>query len=229
MRRAIGFVTLGILAILPVTASAGNLDLRAGGFLPRADSNLFDDDAALYGRDGGRLERSDWNGFTGGIGFNSTLARNVELGFSADVYKKTLHTSYNDFVADDGREIRQSLKLDIVPVGVTLRLIPTGHRARLAPYVGVGADLFFYKYEEFGEFIDFGDVSQPILQDSFQSTGVAPGFHVEGGVRVPLGDDFSLVGGLRYQWAKDDMGDDFRGNRIDLSGTSATVGINLHF
>lgn len=228
MRRPIGFVTLGILVILPVIASAGSLDLRAGGFLPRADSDLFDDDSALYGHDGQHLERSDWNGFTGGIGFNSTIGRYAELGFSADIYEKTLHTSYNDFVADDGREIRQSLKVDIVPVGVTLRLIPTG-RGRLAPYVGVGADLFFYNYEEFGEFVDFDDVTRPILQDSFQSTGVAPGFHVEGGVRVPLGDDFSLVGGLRYQWADDDMGDDFRGNRIDLSGTTATVGINLHF
>src|SRR4030095_8711158 len=137
MRRAIGFVTLGVLAILPVVASAGNIDLRGGAFFPRADSNLFHDDSALYGHNGHRLERGDWDGFTGGMSFNSTLGHYTELGFNLDFYQETLHTSYNDFVTAEGREIQQSLRLQILPVGITFRLIPTG-RGHLAPYVGIG-------------------------------------------------------------------------------------------
>ena len=65
--------------------------------------------------------------------------------------------------------------------------------------------------------------------DYFIDSDAAFGFHVARGLRVPLGDDFSLVGEGRYLWAKTDMGDDFRLNEIDLSGPSATLGLNIRF
>jgi opacity protein-like surface antigen len=197
-------------------------------FLPRAESNLFVDDAELYQRDGRPLKRSDWNNAIGGLRFNQEFGDFLAIGFAVDVYQRTLQTSYRDFVGESGREILQSLKLNIVPVGVELRLGPT-QRGRLSPYVAAGGDLFFYKYEEFGDFIDFDDPARPIIADSFISEGVAPGVHVAGGVRVPVGDDFSIVAEGRYQWAEDDMGDDFRNNRIDLSGASVTLGLNIRF
>jgi len=52
---------------------------------------------------------------------------------------------------------------------------------------------------------------------------------------VPIGHDFSVVGEVRYQWAKTDMGDDFRAqepglvNRLDLGGVSGTVGFLIRF
>ncbi len=228
MRRATIVLTLLFVSAFPPVARAGSLDLRVGGFFPRADSNLFRDDAELYQlADGSPLEKSDWTGWTGGIQFNQAVGRFVELGFSIDVYDRSLHTAYRDFVTESGRDILQTLQLDIVPVGFQVRLGPT--RRGLSPYIAGGVDLFFYKYEEFGDFVDFDDPSTPIIADSFVSEGVAPGFHVAGGVRVPIGDDFALVGEGRYQWAKDDMGDDFRGNEIDLGGASATIGFNLRF
>ena len=229
MRRATVVLTLALLGALPAAEShAGSLDIRGGGFFPKLDSNLFVDDADLYQKDGRSLKRSDWAGATGGVQFNKGIARNVELGFSVDVYERTLRTSYRDFVGDSGREIQQSLKLNIVPVGVSLRFGPT-RRGQLSPYLSVGGDLFYYRYQEFGDFIDFEAANQPIINDSFVAQGVAPGFHVAGGLRVPIGDDFNLTAEGRYQWAKDDMKDDFRGNRIDLTGASATLGVNIHF
>ncbi len=228
MRRASVVMSLLVAGAAPLTSEAGSLDLRGGVFLPRTESNLFVDDAELYQRDGRTLKRSDWNNAIGGLRFNQGFGEFLEIGFSIDVYQRTLQTSYRDFVSESGREIQQSLKLNIVPVGVELRLGPTG-RGRLSPYVAAGADLYFYKYEEFGDFIDFDDPSQPIIADSFISEGVAPGFHVAGGLRFPVGDDFSIVAEGRYQRAKDDMGDDFRGNSIDLSGASVTLGLNLRF
>jgi len=47
-RRAIAVLSLGLLAALPATAGASSLELRIGGFIPRADSNLFRDDSDLY-------------------------------------------------------------------------------------------------------------------------------------------------------------------------------------
>ena len=120
-------------------------------------------------------------------------------------------------------------------LGATLRLLPTDRYATLQPYVGIGPDLVFYKYEEFGDFIDFGSEELDIDSDHFRSEGVKPGFHVVGGLRVRLGHDFSVLGEARYQWARARMGDDFRPQpgqdalRLDMSGLSAVVGLSIRF
>jgi opacity protein-like surface antigen len=231
MRRIIAVFTLALLAAWPRPSSAGNLDLRIGAFFPRADSNLFREDAALYLRDGHGLKKSDWTGWAGGIAYNSKIANNLEIGVSLDGYGKTLHTSYADYTNDAGGEIRQSLELDVVPLAVSLRMVPTSRRARLAPFVEVGADVVFYEYKEFGDFIDFQSHQDPlpIYSDAFKSSSAAPGFHVAGGLKVAINDDFSVVGQYKYLFAEHDMDEDFSGLRIDLSGGMATLGLNIRF
>ena len=73
-----------------------------------------------------------------------------------------------------------------------------------------------YKYEEFGDFVDFFAPDQPVVPDSFISDGVGFGFHAGGGLRFGVSDDFSIVTEGRYFWSKKDLGDDFSQNRIDL-------------
>jgi opacity protein-like surface antigen len=224
--RVVRTVLLGMAALAASAAPslAGGLDLRAGGFFPRAESNLFDDDSELY-----TVDRDDWRGFSGGAEFSFGLGDTLELGLHLDGYSRTLHTSYRDFERPSGRLITQSLKLTTVPLGFTVRFVPLGQH-RLTPYVGAGADIVFYEYEEFGEFIDFEDEENlPIFDDAFVSTGAAGGFHVAGGLRIPVSHDFSITAEGRYLWAKADMGDDFRGNEIDLSGPSATLGVHITF
>jgi hypothetical protein len=221
----------GLLATLDVaSAGASGLDLRMGAFWPRTKSNLFDDVSDLYLHNGERIGKGDWTGFAGGFEYNFVPTRNVEVGVHLDGYSRTLDTVYREFDRPGGREIEQTLKLTIVPVGATVRFVPTSRRARIAPYVAVGADLFIWKYEEAGDFIDFFDPDFPISSDAFASEGVTGGFHVAAGVRIPLNPDFSIVGEAKYQYAKrTNMGDDFSNNDIDLSGVSATVGIHLRF
>jgi hypothetical protein len=231
VRRAI--LSLTLLPLLMASAgpaSAGGLDVRLGAFFPRADSNLFHDDQELY-----LVQKSDWVGFAGGVEYNHVMAKNLELGIHVDGYGKTIETSYRDFVRPDDSEIYQSLRLNIVPFGITVRIVPTRKRTKVAPYVGGGVDLFYWKYEEWGDFIDFWDPDLPVYADSFLSDGVTFGFHAVGGVRFYLNRDFALVAEGRYQWAEADMGDDFAANepglvnRIDLSGASVTFGLHVRF
>jgi len=225
-------VTLFLLAAAARPASAANLDLRIGGFFPRASGTLFEDDASLYFVD----PKKDFDGLYGGLEFNMKVAENLELGFSVDGYGEGVDTSYRDYQRPGGGEIFQRLEFGLVPVGVSLRLVPTNRRARIAPYLAVGGDLIFWRYREFGDFIDFGDPDLPIIADAFEANGVQPGLHGAVGVRVRLSRDFSLVGEGRYLWAPlDKMGDDFAPNEsdfvneIDLSGFSVTVGLNIRF
>jgi hypothetical protein len=242
VRRAILSLTLPVLLVAGASgADAGGLDVRIGGFLPRArdcgipsdqpaEYTLFQDDCELY-----LVSKSDFDGIFGGAEYSGVLAPYLELGVHVDGYGRSVDTSYRDYVRPDGSEIRQTLKLTSVPVGVTLRIIPTSKSARVAPYVGGGVDAVFYTYEEFGDFIDFGDPDMAIIPDHFRSDGVAFGVHAVGGVRFYLNRDFAITGEGRYLWAGDDMGGDFAPNgpglvnRIDLGGWAFTAGLHVRF
>ena len=231
MTRAIAVVVLAVLALTPLPAHASDLDLRIGAFFPRAESNLFDDNRELYGfGENDPLEKSDWIGWYGGIEWRFRVAPSLYVGLHLDRYGRTLDTEYVDFERPSGRPIEQSLKLSIVPLGASLRWVPRDGRRDISPYLGAGVDAVFYKYEEFGDFIDFFDDGLPVIEDHFTDDGTTLGFHVLAGLRVPVSDDFSLIGEARYLWARTDMGDDFgRDLRIDLSGLSATVGVSVRF
>jgi hypothetical protein len=242
VRRAMLSLTLPVLLIAGARSSeAGSLDARIGGFFPRmrdcgipsdqpAKYTLFQDDCELY-----FVGKGDFDSLYGGIEYSGVLSPYLEVGVSVDGFSRSVDTSYRDYTRADGSEIRQTLKLTSVPVGVTVRIIPTSKRVRVAPYVGGGIDAVFYTYEEFGDFIDFFDPDLPVIADSFRSESVAFGVHAVGGVRFYLNRDFAITGEGKYLWAGDDMGDDFAPNepglvnRIDLSGWAFTVGLHVRF
>ena len=209
-------------------AHAGDLDLRAGAFVPRANTgsvnDLFTDDSALY-----TVKKSDWTSFSGGVQYNFKVHRNVLFGFGLDFYDRTLQTAYRSYQYPDGRDILQTLHFEIVPMSVELRFMPTSRRVKIAPFAGVGGDLFYWRYEEYGYFVKFIDPKLPVINDSFFSEGWNGGLHVTGGVRFAVNDDIGIFGQFRYQWGTADMGYDFRGNRIDLSGASYLGGVNIRF
>ncbi len=230
MARAMAVLTLGLLTALPATAGASSLQIRLGGFFPRAESNLFFDDSQLY-----TVVKDDWQGFTGGAEFSINPAPHIEVGFHVDGYGQHVDTFYRDYTRPDGREILQTLHLDIVPVGATIRFFPTDRYAAVAPYVGVGGGLFFYQYEEFGDFVDFQSPNLDIVSDHFRSDGVTGGLHATAGLRVRVGHDFSVFGEGRYQWGEAKLEDDFRPQpgqdqlRLDLSGYSIVGGVSIRF
>ncbi len=79
----------------------------------------------------------------------------VEVGVHYDYYSRTW-TPLTGTTRDRAtREIFQSLRLRVAPLGLTVRFLPTAKRHKIVPYVGGGVDALFYKYEEFGDFIDF--------------------------------------------------------------------------
>jgi hypothetical protein len=228
MKRALTKAALGALLLVPGSAFAQNLDLHGGAFFPSANSNLFLYDSTVYSVSGS----SAWIGATGGVQYSQRIGPNVEIGLGVDVYDKHIDSFYRNFTFSDGSNITQRLHLSEVPVGVTLRFVPTNRRAHIAPFVGIGGDLIFWTYEESGNFIDITNPG-PVTADTLRSTGVTPGLHVEAGLRIPLNYDVAFIVQGKYLWApKVDMGGDFATsppNQIDLKGASALVGINFHF
>lgn len=229
-------VVLLVLGLSTGKAFASGLDIRLGAYLPSADSDLFQDINSLYARGATfgnatppGVQKSDWHGFFGGIEYNHKVAKNVELGVSIEGYGKHLDTSYRDYVREDDSPIQQTLHLSVIPVGLSVRFVPTSRNVKFAPFVVLGVDAMVYKYEEFGDFVDFFAPDQPIVPDSFISDGVGFGFHAGGGLRFGVSDDVSVVTEGRYFWSKKDMGDDFSQNRIDLGGWALTAGVHIRF
>jgi opacity protein-like surface antigen len=231
MRRTMVLIGLAMAASLGAGhAAAGNLELRVGRFAPRTDSNLFRDASELF-----TVSKKDWRGWTGGLEYNTEVTPQFEVGVSLDAYSQDVDTNYREFTRPDRREILQTLKLSVVPVGVSLRVLPLERHSVLRPYVAVGGDVIFWRYEEFGDFIDFRSANRNIVADSFRSEGVKLGAHVAAGLRLRLTHDLSATGEWRYLAAsRATMGDDFEArppdvNELDLTGQSFTFGVNLRF
>src|SRR5688500_11195093 len=85
-----------------------------------------------------------------------------------------------------GQEIEQTTTLNQLNFTGSLKfaLLPKGRNiSRLAwiprtlvPYVGAGGGIGSYKFEQFGDFVDFQD--NRVFADLFQSNGWAPIAHV---------------------------------------------------
>jgi len=232
VRRSLALVTVALMAFASRPAQAANVDVRFGGFFPTAGGSLFADDASLYTVD----PKSDFDSFYGGGEVSFKLARNLELGFHIDGFGKGVDTHYNNYTRPNGGEIFQHLHLEEIPIGFSFRIVPTSRRAKVAPFIAVGADFIYWHYHEFGDFIDFSDPTLPVSSDSFFSDGWNGGLHGSAGVRMYLNHDFAIVAEGRYLWAPlVTMGGDFSPNgpglenKIDLSGWSATIGLHIRF
>lgn len=96
---------------------------------------------------------------------------------------------------------------------------------RWSPYIGGGAGISRYEFDQVGDFVDFRTAE--IFTDRLESSGSALTAHALAGVQLSLTPRFLLRGEYRYLWGSDEVeGTDFSGfDAIDLSGSRAMVGV----
>jgi hypothetical protein len=156
------------------------------------------------------------------FGIGEYLEAGAGLGFTT----RGVDTIYEDYVRPDGSEIEQQLKLRVVPIALTVRILPLGRSAVIQPYVGGGLGIYNWRYSETGDFIDFSVPGRTVFRESYSQTGTSLGPIAVFGARVPLGN-LTIGGEVRYQKAEGDLDTtDFLAPKIDLGGFhySATVG-----
>jgi opacity protein-like surface antigen len=207
------------------------IGFNIGYFNAKGLDSRVDEDVLLANLSQGQLSLAfdidDFDGATFGgewlIGLNDYL----EAGVGVDFYQKTVPSVYAQKVRDDGREIAQELKLRVVPLTGSIRFLPIG-RASVTPYVGAGIGVFNWRYSEVGEFIDNQGFT---FTDRFIKSGWTGGPVILGGIRVPVGDVFTIGGELRYQKAegKGLLEEDFLGDKIDLGGWATNFTFHLRF
>jgi hypothetical protein len=237
MRRLLpSFVTAVLLGLAwtPSASAQQSVDFYLGGFVPDAmdargpDDVLFQNSSFLstFNSVNG-IDISELNGFTFGGDYLIGIGRFAEVGGGIGYYQRSIGTYYTNLVNDNGTEIVQELKLRIVPLNATVRLLPLGHRNGFEPYVGAGVGIFLWRYSETGQFVD---TNSNVFNGTFSGSGAQVGPMVLGGVRFPVGP-FGVGGEVRWQDAKATLPADqgFAGPKIDLGGFNYLFTMTFRF
>jgi hypothetical protein len=212
-----------------VASAQQQVNFSVGYFAVRGEDARVEGDVLVANRDLFLFDFKDFNGPSFGAEYLAPLGEYFEAGGGVAFTFRTVDTIYDDFVRPDGTEIDQQLKLRVMPITATVRVLPLGRRNGIQPYVGGGIGIFTWRYSETGDFIDFSVPGQPIFRDTFAQSGTSVGPVAVFGVRVPFGSG-TFGGEVRWQKAEGDLDErDFLGPKIDLSGFHylATFGIRF--
>jgi hypothetical protein len=228
MRTRLAWAIASVLTISLVSADTAlaqdqSLNFSIGYFAVRGEDARVDGDALVENRSLYLFDFSDFGSASLGAEYLVGLGEYLEAGAGIGFTSRGVDTIYEDFVRPDDTEIEQELKLRIVPMTATVRILPLGRSSAFQPYVGGGLGIFNWRYSETGDFIDFSVPGRPIFRDSFTQTGTSLGPVAVFGARFPIGNG-TLGGEVRYQKAEGDLDErDFLGPKIDLGGFHYTA------
>lgn len=235
MRLNLGVMTLSVAVATLVSAQPASaqqtLNFSLGYFTVRGEDARVENDVLNENRNFLVFEIGDFNSVTVGAEWLVPLGGFFEAGAGASFSRRTVPSVYDAFVDIDGSEIEQDLILRLVPVALTVRVLPLGQTSPVQPYFGAGLGLINWRYSESGEFVDFQN-RNAIFRDQFAASGTETGPVVLGGLRF-AGDTVSAGAEIRYQSAAADLGSRFAGlepePRIDLGGWTYQFTIGLRF
>jgi hypothetical protein len=184
------------------------------------------------------LSRSSFGAFAIGGDLAVRVAPRLELMLSAAWAGSRARSEYRHWMDTNNQPIRQTTSLERVPLTLSFKWYlvepgqAIGHFAwvptRLAPFVGLGGGFMWYRFQQYGDFVNPADSS--ITNDAFSSDRWTGALHAFAGMDAALGPRYILTGRAQYTWAKSQLGSDFVGpNSVDLSGLSLTVGVGVRF
>ncbi len=233
-------LTLAALSPLPLAAQGflfghpkGAVALRGGMTFPRATGGVFDFTTQHL-----TVDRHDFNAITGELDVSFRLSPRFEAVLGAGVSRTSVPSEDRLYEDQNNLPIRQTTTLTSVPVtaGIKAYLVPTGRSigrlawvpSRVAPYVGAGVGLLWYRFQQRGDFVDYTDLS--IFSSRLLSSGVGPMGAFFAGVDVGITPSLALTGEARYILSSANMNADFADlDRIDMNGLQTTVGLAVRF
>jgi hypothetical protein len=223
---AAAITIIGLMNAATASAQQQTINFSLGYFTVRGEDARVEGDALVENRNLYLFDFDDFNSASLGLEYLFGIGEFLEAGAGLAYTSRGVDTIYEDYVRPDGSEIEQALKLRVVPLTATVRILPLGRSSVFQPYVGGGIGIFNWRYSETGDFIDFSVPGRTIFRETYSNTGTSVGPVAVFGARFPMGN--AVIGGeVRYQKAEGDLDDrDFLGPKIDLGGFhySATVG-----
>jgi hypothetical protein len=221
-----------VMATAPSAHAQQTLNFTIGYFSVRGEDARVDNDILVQERNLGLLafEIEDFSGATAGGEWLVPLGQYFEGGAGIGFSRRTVNSVYRSLVNTDGSEIEQDLRLRIVPVSFTIRVLPLGQPTGVQPYFGAGLGIFGWRYSETGDFVDFRD--RTIFREQFSESGSSTGAIALGGIRF-AGDTVSSGFEVRYQAAEADLASNFANvpdnPKLDLGGWTYQFTVGYRF
>lgn len=173
------------------------------------------------------FEVNDLNRATFGGEYLFAPARQFEVGVGLGFSQRTISTVYADLTHSNGDEIRQDLKLRMIPVNFTGRFLILPRGSAVEPYVGGGLTAIRFQYSEAGEFVDDTGTIFPAV---YKTDGTAAGPIVLAGVRAPI-ENWTVGGEFAWQKVVADVPADagLLGTKLDLGGWHFNFNVGVRF
>jgi hypothetical protein len=210
-----------------------SVGVRGSWIFAAAGSDLFDFVTRQL-----TLDKSDFDGpaFAADVAIAVSSRLQIEGGVEAARVQRP--SEYREFVDNNLQPIEQTTELATTSLtgGVRYALAPPGREvsrlvwvpSKVVPFVGAGAGAVFYRFRQYGDFVDFVDRS--IFYDAFRAAGWTPTAYAYGGVDLQLHRGLYATVQGRYTKAAGELGTDFVNfDPIDLSGFRLSAGINILF
>ncbi len=223
-------VVMLITSVFPLNARrfrtpyrAQSVNLRIGLFQPNMNSDLWEVNMEnLY------LSEQDMQNVYYAIEYEFFFNPILSLSIEGGQYNKDHYSQYRDYTYDDGTPIYQNLALRITSVELNLRIYPIGHKYAFNPYIGGGLGIHSWDYEQWGDFINFDDLT---VDEGYADTKTYTlGFNARAGFLIKFKRTTGFSFEARYLFLKGELSSLFEGfEKFDLSGLSFTAGINFFF
>ena len=237
-------VALSLAAAMPVMAQgsgdgfrfqrpSGSWSLRLGYAIPSANSDLFSFTTNNLTVNHGAFDALDL-----GADLSFTITPRVDLVFDVSTSGKSAGSEFRHFVDNNNLPIEQTTSFQRTPVTVNARYYLTergrqiGHYAwvpnHIVPYVGAGAGLMYYEFNQKGDFVD--NTTLAVFPDAFHSGGWTPMGQLLAGVEWSTSPGWAVRTEARYLLGSAAPSSDFSGfHSIDLSGVTTSVGFFVRF
>jgi opacity protein-like surface antigen len=217
------FAAIVMMGIDGSTLNAQSFNLKIGLFHPLLKSDLWETNM-----DNLAFDKKDLRDAYYGVEYEYFLNRYISFAVEAGYYKKEHFSFYRDYEYDDGSPIEQNLSLRIVNLEADFKIYPIGHGQRFYPYLGGGVGMYFWKYEQWGDFIDFTEGI--VNQDEYaETTTNTLGFNARAGIVMRLSRNMGVAFEGKYQYLKGELSSFFEGfEKLDLSGFTFTIGANFY-
>lgn len=220
---AAALAALALLLPAPAVAQQ-TLNVTLGYFTLRGEDARVERDVLSEHRTYLEFDVADFNGPALGAEWLVPLGGFLEAGAGVGFSRRTVPSVYSRLVEADGSEIEQDLRLRLVPVAFTFRVLPLGQASPVQPYAGAGLGVFNWRYSESGDFVDA--TTSAIFREQYVASGSETGPVVLGGIRF-AGDAAAVGFEVRYQSAEAALGGNFTSLdpdlRIDLGGWTYLV------
>jgi len=200
-----------------------SMNFKLGMFVPQMRSDLWEINLENLA-----FSKSDMMNAYYGVEYETYLNRYSSFSLEIGSYNRTVYSQYRDYTYQNGSPIFQNISLRLTPIEANFKVYPLGHHYRVFPFFGVGAGVFAWTFQQWGDFINFVDDS---ISEGFAETRTfSIGFNGRFGLVFRFHPRVALALEGKYQYLRGRLSGYFEDfDLLDLGGFTASISVNIYF